>query len=289
MTMRSRGISGAYRELDAALRKRGYAIPSSRVERWCYWRDDGLVDRPERQGAGRGSRSRFVDLGRATEQVIAVDEALRPRDSLDLVALRLAAGGSDLAPADIKAAYLSVIQARKAKFLRDARAHETDDPIERAANVGWATHRAFTRGRRAHARIEAGLESHPGGWIQGGRILLGERLTHSEAVALANVSGMNLIAACFGQTRDDVVSWITTFLPLLSFDGLEETGSISRGETIVAALRFAHTLRGVLTPALPALAGMYDEDGIHLAITAFMLALPVKIPEGDKVASLLVA
>jgi len=274
-SVRARGTSKAFQDLDAVLQDRGYEIPSTRIENWCYWGSTGLVDRPQRRGAGRGTTSSFVDVNAAADQAIAVSEFLRRRDSLDLVALRLSASGHHVDENDIKSACLRVLDALEAKFARDARASETDDPIELAANVGWAAHRALTRGSGAQARRKGGLDARPEAWVVVGRVLLGDPFPHTDVEELLLATGLGRVVGAFSEGVPYVAEAIASSLTFFSFPAIRLTLMAAAPGEIVDALRNAYELERWLTRLVPTLAESYSMDSLRLGAAVTLLTFPM--------------
>lgn len=261
--VRKRGISSAYRELQQALVPTGRFISATRLERWAYWRRGGLIDRPQRHGKGRGTRSEFLDLERARDQAAAVADVLRPRMSLDTAALLLHSTGHKLLDRDVKDALLAKLRTAHTQFLRDARAEPTSDPEEWAFNAGWAAYRFFSRGERAQRRRNAKAALPDArAWTTAGRLLLGERPSSREIQLL--IRELPISPALKDLARGTPDERLEALAERASFPKLiEAVAALPAGEVAQTLRTFAP-----LTKALarsPRLAG-HDELSLGLGI-----------------------
>lgn len=240
-------------------------VSATRLERWAYWRTGGLIDRPQRHGAGRGTRSTFPDLARVREQATAVADALRPRTRLDTVALLLHGQGHPVHDEDVKAALLAELHAAQQRFLRNARADSTEDPHTQAWNAGWAAYRLFARGKRAQRRRRAQAElPSPQIWTVAGQILLGQEIARVNLQSL--LDGLPLPAALRQQ---DAVSQIEALAKYASLQSLIRTAASLPEEAVAQANKQAAAAASIIAPRLEP-AG-HEPFPIQLGITIGLL------------------
>jgi hypothetical protein len=242
--VRSKTPSSGDQLLLDELARRRCSVSLTQIERWRYWRKTGLVPRTIQHGRGRGSYSELPNLSEAAARVCEISQLLNRLDSLDEVALVLAARGRPLEPASVKAALLAVL----ASMERDFRSHKpvSNDPHEIAHNAARALKRAMgrTTGDRAPAPASASTKT----LAIAGRALMGIPVPTHDLQTFLDESRIAEVAVNLGWSRVALTSYIESVLPHCSHAAVQAFAERQQPEAIVQALQTVNRLIDSLVP-----------------------------------------
>jgi hypothetical protein len=184
-------------------------------------------------------------LREAAERVSEVAQLLARLDSLDEVALVLAARGRPLEPASVKSALIAVL----ASMDRDLHSHKplSEDPHVIAQNAARALKRAIgrTTGDRAPAPVGTSTEA----LAIAGRILMGIQIPTADLEIFLEESQLVEIAAKLGATKEDLLRHVEKVLPYCSHTAIRAFAEAQEPAAIVQAFQTINALIDRLVPA----------------------------------------